>query len=270
MSLSMYAWSVLVASSVLAGPPQTVDEQEDESSAEQRSDVPVFETSIVVSASRTEEEVTKAPVAVSIISSEELEATPAQNYADLLRSIPGVNAAQFSARHVSIAPRVHSSIVARTTLAVVDGRAVNQWYFGHVNWDQLPVGLGEIERIEVIRGPGSAIWGAYAASGVVSVITKSPRDLAGTRLRVRGGEVGTLDVAALHAGVAGDWSYKLSGSYYRQDAWERDNTLPDGTPMVPYDNPDVDGAKLDVRLDWDRPGAAPGRSREASATRWAL
>ena len=63
---------------------------------------------------------------------------------------------------------------------MLDGRSLYQDFFGFVMWDFMPANLDEIKRIEVIRGPASAVWGANALNGVINVITKTPREMAGT------------------------------------------------------------------------------------------
>jgi iron complex outermembrane receptor protein len=80
------------------------------------------------------------------------------------------------------------------------------------------------------------MWGTNALTGVVNIITKSPEEDLGTHVRVGGGELGTADFAARHAGVRGRISYKFSGAFYRQDGWERPSALPDGTPLPVFDS----------------------------------
>ena len=90
----------------------------------------------------------------------------------------GVNVTQVSARDINITTRGATSTLSTSQLALVDGRSVYLDFFGMVMWDLVPTNPDEIRQIEVIRGPASAVWGANAMSGVVNVITKSPRELA--------------------------------------------------------------------------------------------
>ena len=85
---------------------------------------------------------------------------------------------------------------ARSTLALLDGRSIYQDYFGMVLWDLLPVGLDDVKQIEVARGPGSAIWGANALTGTINIITKSPREMLGTRANVGIGERDTREAGS--------------------------------------------------------------------------
>ena len=141
--------------------------------------LPSYGDTLVVTGSRAPEALRTAPVAVTVLRSAELETTPATNYSDLLRSVPGVNVIELSTRDVQIVTRGATGRNARSTLALLDGRSIYQDYFGMVLWDLLPVGLDEVKQVEVARGPGSAIWGANALTGAINIITKSPREMLG-------------------------------------------------------------------------------------------
>src|SRR5260221_13236608 len=97
-----------------------------------------------------------------------------------MRTVPGVNIAQVSARDINVTSRGATGTLSTGTLALLDGRSLYQDFFGFVMWDFLPVNLNEIKQVEVIRGPASAVWAANALNRVVNVITKSPREMEGT------------------------------------------------------------------------------------------
>ena len=117
---------------------------------------------------------------MSVVTSKQIEAAASPNFAELLRTVPGVNITQVSARDINITTRGSTGTLATGQLALLDGRSLYQDFFGFVMWDLLPVNLNEVKQIEVIRGPASAVWGANAFNGVVNVITKSPREMQGT------------------------------------------------------------------------------------------
>ena len=144
-----------------------------------------YAETVVVTASKVEQQLINAPAAVSVVTSDVIESSPAQNYGDLLRAVPGVNVAQTSARDINIVTRGATSTLSTSQLALLDGRTIYQDFFGFVAWDFLPVDTGEIAQIEVIRGPASAVWGANALSGVVNVITKTPGEGFEGKLGVR-------------------------------------------------------------------------------------
>ncbi len=207
---------------------------------------------VVVTGSRSPEALRVAPVAVSVVGESDIETSSATHVGELLREVPGLNVIELSARDVQISARAASGRNARTTLALLDGRTIYQDYFGMVLWDLLPVSFGELKQVEVARGPGSSLWGANAMTGVINLITKSPRESLGTEAQVGIGSIGTREFGALHAGADGRLSYKVSGSFFHQDAWERPTALPDGTPLPPYTNADTTQYKADARIDFDR------------------
>jgi iron complex outermembrane receptor protein len=142
---------------------------------------PSFEEQVVVTASRAEEQLVNAPATVSVITTQTIENSPATNVGDLLRAVPGINVTQVSARDINITTRGATSTLATSQLALVDGRSIYLDFYGMVMWDFVPANPHEIKQIEIIRGPASAVWGANAMTGVVNVITKSPRELAASR-----------------------------------------------------------------------------------------
>ena len=146
-----------------------------------------FGDTVVVTASRTEVWIVDAPVTTSVISAATLETTASSNIGDVLRSVPGVNVVQLSARDVQVTSRQSTGTLANSQLVLVDGRSVYLDFFGLFLWDLVPANTGDIEQIEVVRGPASATWGANAMTGEVNVITKSPRESVGTTVTVSGG-----------------------------------------------------------------------------------
>lgn len=236
-----------------AAQQQQAQQQQEQQAQQQQEQERRYEETIVVTASRTEQLLLDAPTAISVISSAIIETTPATNYADLLRSIPGLNVSQTSARDINMTSRAPTNTLATTQLVLVDGRSVYQDFFGFVAWDLLPINFDEVDRIEVIRGPGSALWGANAMTGVINVLTKSPRSL-GNMISVRagGGERSTGYGSILYSGVRDNgWSYKFTGSYYSQDPWDRPDTINNDlqTPANLYPNTGTDQPKIDGRVD---------------------
>jgi outer membrane receptor protein involved in Fe transport len=213
--------------------------------------VAAYADTVVVTGTRAPEALRAAPAAITVVREREVEESPASHYGELLRSTPGVNTIELSARDIQISTRTSTGRNARTTLALLDGRTMYQDYFGMVLWDLLPVSFDEVKQVEVLRGPGSAIWGANAMTGVVNIITKSPKEMAGTSGQVGLGSPGVREAGLVHAGVRGPVAYKVSGSYFSQDAWDRPTTLPDGTPLPSYASLGTDQYKLDGRVDVD-------------------
>lgn len=239
---------------------------------------------VVVSASRVETSLINAPATMSVVSSDTLAAAPAQNYGDVLRQVPGINVIQTSARDINITSRQTTSTLATSQLALLDGRSIYLDFFGFIAWDFLPVNFDEIKQIEVIRGPASAVWGANAQTGVVNIISKSPREMQGTSVTFSGGSVNRdVDVPASvtaykplgsgslwgvnvsHAQAINDmWSFKVSAGYFNEDPLARpigqicqsppcfvpNTTTVTGTAFYPpYKNTGTEQPKFDFRLD---------------------
>ena len=230
---------------------------------------PKYEEEVIVSASRAEQVLVNAPATVTLIDSRTIENSPATNYADLLRAVPGLNVTQTSARDINLTSRAATGTLATSQLALVDGRSIYQDFFGFIAWDFLPIEPSEIKQIEVIRGPASAVWGANALSGVVNIITRSPRELQGTALTLSAGLFGRdadgvdrgegslYSLSASHAAAVNDrWAYKLSAGYYSQDALARPSgPIPNdtGTQYPNFSNSGTRQPKFDARLDYDHP-----------------
>ena len=261
------AMLLFCASSAFAqGNPQTPAQEEEKP--------PSFEEQVVVSATKTEQAAINAPAAVTVIRSQTLETAPGANMGDLLRAVPGMNVTQTSSRDVNFTTRGATSTLATSQLALVDGRSIYLDFFGMVMWDLVPTNLGEVKRIEVVRGPASAVWGANAMTGVVNVITKTPRELAADRggdsviigagafnrnVTGRDQDTGSLFyVNGSHARAVDDrWSYKLSAGYFTQDPMPRPfGTIPNvfNTPYPPFANTGTSQPKFDARVDHDLAG----------------
>jgi iron complex outermembrane receptor protein len=210
-----------------------------------------FEDVIVVTASRVEQPLNESPSAISVLDQQTIEQIPADDYSDLLRNVPGLNVSQTSARDINITARGATNTLATSQLVLVDGRSLYLDFFGFVMWDFLPVNPVEIKQIEAVRGPGSAVWGANAMTGVVNVITKRPKEIVGTSILLGGGEIGTAYGSVTHAGVGGGkgaagFGYKLSAGYYEQDAYERPPSLTNT-----FENSGTKQPKAEARFDWD-------------------
>ena len=232
--------------------PAQQQAQQEQQQQQQEQAPPGYEETIVVTASRTEQLLLDAPTAITVINDAVIQNSAALNYADLLRSVPGLNVAQTSARDINVTSRAATNTLATSQLVLVDGRTVYQDFFGFVAWDLLPVNLDEVDRIEVIRGPGSAVWGANAMTGVINVLSKSPQDLGNIfSFRIGGGERGTGYGSLIFSGVSNDWSYKATGSYYTMDPWDRPETInnPLHTPANIYPNSGTKQPKFDARVD---------------------
>jgi len=136
----------------------------------------------VVSASRHEEPASRAPNAVSVITADQIHQSGLMTLGDLLRLAVGVDVARISGGVYGVGVRGLYGVWENSTLVLMDGRTLYTPVWGGVQWAEQPVLLEDIERIEVVRGPGGAAWGANAANGVINIITKKPADTQGLTL----------------------------------------------------------------------------------------
>src|SRR6187402_3184012 len=231
-------------------------------------DQPIYEEQVVVTASKLEQQLVNAPATMSVVTTDVIASTPATNYAELFRSVPGVNVSQTSARDFNITMRGAASTLATSTLALLDGRSLYLDFFGFVAWDLLPVNPNELKQIEVIRGPASAVWGANAMNGVVNFISKTPREMAGNSATITFGTFdgdaengeklgnGTMfGINGTHARAVNDrWAYKISAGGYTSDAFPRPTgAIPNGTgtQYPSFANQGTTQPKFDARVDYD-------------------
>ncbi|MHB8522174.1 MAG: TonB-dependent receptor plug domain-containing protein [Limisphaerales bacterium] len=144
---------------------------------------------LVTTASRKPEKRFDTAASVSVLTGEEIERSGARSLGDALRLVPGVQVAQLDGSFSAISARGFSDGYANKLLVLVDGRAVYTPAFGGVTWEDQGVPLGEIDRIEVIRGPGGTLWGANAVNGVINIITKDAKDSQGWLINSGGGSL---------------------------------------------------------------------------------
>src|SRR4029079_5213018 len=148
--------------------PQKPEPKPDQKPDQKPDEPQKYEETVVVSASKAEEKLINQPATMTVIGAQSIESAPTQNFAELLRTVPGMNITQVSARDINVTTRGATGTLATGQLALLDGRSLYQDFFGFVMWDFLPVNLNEIKQVEVIRGPASAVWGANALNGVVN------------------------------------------------------------------------------------------------------
>jgi len=133
----------------------------------------------VYSASRQDETVRETPAAVYVLTAGDIRRSRATSVPEVLRLVPGVQAARIDANKWAVSIRGFNSRTTNNLLVMVDGRSVYDPLFSGVLWEGRDVMLEDIDRIEVVRGPGGTLWGANAVNGVINIITKHARDTQG-------------------------------------------------------------------------------------------
>jgi iron complex outermembrane recepter protein len=168
----------------------------------------------VTSVSKKEQPLGKTGAAVFVISQGDIRRSGANNIPDLLRMVPGVEVAQNSANQWAVSIRGFNAVYSNKVLVLIDGRTVYLESFSGVSWDQMSVPLEDIERIEVIRGPGGTVWGANAVNGVINIITKNSADTKGGLVVAGGGSAQAVGSLVQYGGDAGSsGAYRAFGRY---------------------------------------------------------
>lgn len=133
----------------------------------------------VTTAAKTPETLMHTAAAAYVITQEDIQRSGATNIPELLRMVPGIDVAQVNANTYAITARGFNGVYANKLLVLIDGRSVYTPLFSGVQWDLQDVLLQDIDRIEIVRGPGGTLWGANAFNGVINIITKNANETQG-------------------------------------------------------------------------------------------
>ena len=190
----------------------------------------------ITSASRKEQRAADVAAAFFVVTHEDIRRSGMTTIPDLLRLVPGVDVAQINSNKWAVSVRGFNGLRANKLLVLVDGRSVYDRLFSGVLWDEQDLVLDDIDRIEVIRGPGAATWGANALNGVINIVTKAAADTQGGFVRVDGGRAGEHGVVR-YGGTLGAASYRLYSQWTGRDQSliapdTRARPSPDARPMA--------------------------------------
>ena len=198
----------------------------------------------VTSVGKKETRLFRSPAAIAVLTADDLRRLGANSLPEALRAVPGVQVARISANRWAVSARGLNDEYSNKLLVLVDGRSVYTPLFGGVHWNGQDMVLEDLDRIEVIRGPGATLWGANAVNGVINIITKSAKETQGGLVS---STVGTEDQPSISARYGGKLSsnvyYRVYAKYFNRDGFEdaRGRSLAD----------DWDVARGGVRLDWE-------------------
>ncbi|HYF42964.1 MAG TPA: TonB-dependent receptor plug domain-containing protein, partial [Ramlibacter sp.] len=149
----------------------------------------------VTSVSGRAQSLQEAAASIYVITAQDIRRSPYTSLPEVLRLAPNLHVAQASANHYAISARGFNTSIANKLLVLVDGRTVYSTLFSGVFWDATKVPLEDVERIEVISGPGGTLWGANAVNGVINIITRSAADTHGVLAAVTRSTHGGREVA---------------------------------------------------------------------------
>jgi iron complex outermembrane receptor protein len=175
----------------------------------------------VISASKREQKLSEAPNAIYVITEEDIKRSGAVDLPDLFRMVPGVDVIGVYGNAYGVSARGFNDRFSQRMLMMIDGRTTYVTFFNGVFWENDQVFLEDIERIEIIRGPGATLWGANAVNGVINIITKDPEEDQGIMVT---GKAGTKHYREGIARYNGSLTDKLSISFtggYREDQGTR-------------------------------------------------
>ena len=133
----------------------------------------------ITSLAKKPQKLSQAAAAVFVITNEDIRRSGATSIPEVLRMVPGLQVARIDANKWAVSARGFNGRFANKLLVLMDGRSVYSPYFAGVSWDVQDTVLEDIDRIEVIRGPGGSLWGANAVNGIINIITKSAFDTQG-------------------------------------------------------------------------------------------
>ncbi|HEX5483475.1 MAG TPA: TonB-dependent receptor [Terriglobia bacterium] len=173
----------------------------------------------VTTYSKEPEEVWQTPAAIYVLTQEDIRRSGATSIPELLRLVPGVEVAQIDSDHWAVGIRGFGSQFSKYVLVMIDGRSVYTPLFAGVYWEVQNVPLKDIDRIEVIRGPGGAIWGPNAVNGVINIITKGAQETHGFQASAAGGNADQGRAEARYgAGNGKTFDYRVYGMGFRRSA----------------------------------------------------
>src|SRR5436190_19823033 len=195
----------------------------------------------VTSASRKEQRADDVAAAVFVITQDDIRRSGMRTLPELLRLVPGAQVSQINSSNWAVSIRGFNGLFSNKLLVLVDGRSIYRRAFSGVFWHAEDLMLGDIDRIEVVRGPGGAVWGANAVNGVINVVTKAAANTQGLSVNVSAG-AGQAQAGARYGGKLGAAAYRV----YSQATSHGETQMIDGTGADDEWRSLTNG----LRLDW--------------------
>jgi iron complex outermembrane receptor protein len=172
----------------------------------------------VTSVSKRPEPLGGAPAAIAVVTSEDIRRSGSTSVPEALRFVPGIHVARQTSNTWAVSSRGFSSVNSEKLLVLTDTRNLYTPLFSGVFWDVQDYLLQDIERIEVIRGPGATLWGSNAVNGVINIVTKNARDTQGAYVETSAGSEERVAAGARYGGRAGERTYyRVWGRYFDRD-----------------------------------------------------
>jgi iron complex outermembrane receptor protein len=173
---------------------------------------------------RGHDKLSETPAAISIVTADDIRRSGAASIPEALRQVPGLEVAREDSSEWAVSARGFNDVFADKLLVLQDGRTVYSPLFSGVFWDVPGTMMEDIDRIEVIRGPGSTVWGANAVNGVINVITKNAKDTQGWLASAGAGNIQQGFINARYGGQLGsNVYYRVYGTYLNDDSFPLPN-----------------------------------------------
>jgi iron complex outermembrane receptor protein len=196
----------------------------------------------VTSVSKREEKLSETTAAVFVITAEDISHHGFTTIPDALRTAPGIQVARINANTWAVSARGFNGEFANKLLVLMDGRSIYNPFYSGVYWDAYDIPMEDIERIEIIRGPGATLWGANAVNGVINIITKHSANTHGGLVKLASGTEEQAYTTARYGGdLSPDTHYRVSLKYSN-----RDNSV---DPLGSEANDSWQSFRADFRLD---------------------
>ena len=219
--------AALLAIAALAASAQQAPRELTEASLEELMNIEV------TSVSKREQRLIGAPAAIFVITQEDIRRSGLSSLPEILRLAPGLDVAKIDGNKWAVSSRGFNAQFSKMILVLIDGRSVYLPSNSGVYWDEQETMIEDIDRIEVIRGPGATLWGANAVNGVINIITKSSGDTLGALLSVSGGNEDRSVNAARYGGRIGErGSYRIFSMYSHRQDLPRDGDRERSAPWV--------------------------------------
>lgn len=177
----------------------------------------------ITSVSKKEKQLFDTPAAVYVVTREEIRSSGARNVSEALRLVPGMDVAQIDSSTWDVGIRGFDERFSNKMLVMIDGRSLYSAIFGGIYWDSLDLVMEDIDRIEVIRGPGGSLWGSNAVNGTVNIITRPSQATQGTLISEESGSDMPVSMTARYGAQAGKiGTYRIFSKYI--DSFGNQNT----------------------------------------------
>lgn len=222
----------------------------------------------VTSVAKRDQRLADAPAAVFVITQEDIRRSGVTNLPDALAMAPGIQVSQISASKWSISSRGFAGFTSNKLLVLIDGRSVYSPAYSGVFWDAQNTMLEDVDRIEVIRGPGGTLWGANAVNGVINIITKKSQDTQGGLVRTSLGDEGAMTAAGRYGGKISETTF--ARFYVTYDDFSANRLLDTEAGGNDSWQPKQTGFRMDGKPDGHREWTLQGDLYDNEGDQWVV